>query len=92
MGPVQAFKRACQDQCLRKVSPFDEVVRRDQIFGWKGGLVTLRQRGGGAVCASAGLTCIREGESGHQRTFRGGLKGLWIVVAFQNPNSDQFVP
>ena len=56
MGPVQAFKRACQDQCLRKVSPFDEVVRRDQIFGWKGGLVTLRQGGGCAVCASARLT------------------------------------
>jgi|GEM_PF-3308452 hypothetical protein len=29
MGPVQPFKRACQDQCLRKASPFDEVVRRD---------------------------------------------------------------
>jgi len=92
MGPVQPFKRACQNQCLRKAITFDEVMRRDQILRREGGLVYLRQGGGCAVCASARLTCIREGESGHQRTFRGELRGLSTVVAFQNLNSGQFVP
>ncbi|SDO30525.1 hypothetical protein SAMN04488512_10265 [Sulfitobacter litoralis] len=56
MGPVQPFKRACQNQCLRKAITFDEVMRRDQILRREGGLVYLRQGGGCAVCASARLT------------------------------------
>jgi len=37
MGPVQPFKRACQNQCLRKAITFDEVMRRDQILRREGG-------------------------------------------------------
>ena len=37
MGPVQPFKRACQNQCLRKAITFDEVMRRDQIIAGQRG-------------------------------------------------------